>query len=122
MNSARAPRAMMGPSQGEEPHVARFTVSPGPWTRAQRLALEEPRARAGRHNLRTRIAFRHARGFLGGRRLDARECCAPAAKGGWPNPRNLLIGAALAGGAGMPALGRDRAGAAGVASIVKARE
>jgi len=48
----------------------------------------------------------------------AQECCAPAAKSGWLNPRNLLIGTALAGGAGALILGWDWLVAAGLASIV----
>ncbi|MGH9783719.1 MAG: hypothetical protein ACRD88_05995, partial [Terriglobia bacterium] len=48
----------------------------------------------------------------------AQECCAPAAKIGWLNSRNLLIGAALAGGAGALVLGWDWLVAAGLASIV----
>ena len=46
------------------------------------------------------------------------ECCAPAAKGGWLNPRNLLIGVALAGGAGALVFGWDWLVAAGFASII----
>lgn len=48
----------------------------------------------------------------------AQACCAPAAKSGWSNPRNLLIGIALAGGAGVLVLGWDWLVAAGVASII----
>jgi FtsP/CotA-like multicopper oxidase with cupredoxin domain len=63
---------MMGPSQGGELHVARFTVSPGPRAALQKLALPEeaPRAREGKHELHTQLAFRHMRGFLNGRRFD----------------------------------------------------
>ena len=50
----------------------------------------------------------------------AQECCAPAAKSGWLNPRNLLIGVALAGGAGALVLGWDWLVAAGMASIILA--
>ncbi|MGH8635485.1 MAG: hypothetical protein ACRET7_15310 [Burkholderiales bacterium] len=50
----------------------------------------------------------------------AQECCAPAAKSGWLNPRNLLIGVALAGGAGALVLGWDWLVAAGLASIIVA--
>ncbi len=50
----------------------------------------------------------------------AQECCAPAAKSGWSNPRNLLIGAALAGGTGALVLGWDWLVAAGLASIILA--
>jgi len=71
---------MMGPSQGEELHVARFTVSPGPRSRAPALALpdEEPRTREGRHELYTQLAFRHMRGFLNGRSFDAGDMQAVA--------------------------------------------
>lgn len=48
----------------------------------------------------------------------AQECCAPAAKSGWLSRRNLLIGVALAGGAGALVLGWDWLVAAGVASII----
>lgn len=48
----------------------------------------------------------------------AQECCAPAARSGWANPRNLLIGAALAGGTGALVLGWDWLVAAGLASII----
>ncbi len=48
----------------------------------------------------------------------AQECCAPAAKSGWLNPRNLLIGVAVAGGTGALVLGWDWLVAAGVASII----
>jgi len=48
----------------------------------------------------------------------AQECCAPAAKSGWLNPRNLLIGVAVAGGTGALVLGWDWLIAAGVASII----
>ena len=50
----------------------------------------------------------------------AQECCAPAAKSGWLTPRNLLIGAVLAGGTGALMLGWDWLVAAGVASIILA--
>ena len=71
---------MMGPSQGDELHVARFTVSPGSRPRAQALALppEEPRAREGRHNLDTQLAFRRMRGFLNGRSFDTEDMLAVA--------------------------------------------
>ncbi len=48
----------------------------------------------------------------------AQECCAPAAKSGWLNPRNLLIGAAILGGGGALVLGWDWLVAAGLASII----
>jgi bilirubin oxidase len=71
---------MMGPSQGEELHVARFSVSPGPRHRAPVLALpdDEPRAREGRHELYTQLAFRHMRGFLNGRSFDTENMTAVA--------------------------------------------
>jgi len=71
---------MMGPSQGEELHIARFTVSPGARTRAEKLALpeEEPRAPEGKYELRTQLAFRHMRGFLNGRSFDAQDMMAVA--------------------------------------------
>ena len=50
----------------------------------------------------------------------AQECCAPAAKSRWLNSRNLLIGLALAGGAGALVLGWDWLVAAGLASIIVA--
>jgi bilirubin oxidase len=66
---------MMGPAQGEKLHVARFTVSPGARPRAQAPALpaEEPRAREGKYELRTQLAFRMMRGFLNGRRFDTQD-------------------------------------------------
>ncbi len=68
-------RGMMGPSQGEELHIARFTVSPGARARARALALpeDEPRAREGRHEVRTQLTFQHMRGFLNGRRFDSED-------------------------------------------------
>ena len=48
------------------------------------------------------------------------ECCAPAATGGWLNRRNLLMGVALAGGAGALVLGWDWLVAAGLATIIVA--
>ena len=48
----------------------------------------------------------------------AQECCAPAAKSGWLNSRNLLIGVVLAGGGGALVLGWDWLVAAGMASIL----
>ena len=50
----------------------------------------------------------------------AQACCAPAVKSGWLNSRNLLIGVALAGGAGALVLGWDWLVAAGLASIILA--
>ncbi|MGE0356418.1 MAG: multicopper oxidase family protein [Burkholderiales bacterium] len=71
---------MMGPSQGDELHVARFNVSRGPRARERDVALPEepPRAPEGRHELHTRLAFRHMRGLLNGRSFDARDMIAVA--------------------------------------------
>lgn len=64
---------MMGPGQGEELQVARFTVSPGARPRAAPLRLPPDSSvlREGRHELRTQLAFQHMRGFLNGRSFDA---------------------------------------------------
>ena len=71
---------MMGPSQGDELHVARFTVTPGPRVRAQALTLPEEEARVGegKYELRTQLAFRHMRGLLNGRRFDSDDMTAVA--------------------------------------------
>ncbi len=71
---------MMGPSQGDELHVARFTVLPGPRPRVQKIVLpeEEPRAPEGKYELRTQLAFRMMRGFLNGRRFDTEDMMAVA--------------------------------------------
>lgn len=73
-------RGMMGASQGEELQVARFTVSPGP--RARSAALVLPAAGSaiaeGKHELMTRLAFRHMRGFLNDRRFDTQDAMAVA--------------------------------------------
>lgn len=71
---------MMGPSQGEELHIARFTVSPGPRESVRNLALPkaEPMPREGKNELRTQLAFRHMRGFLNGRRFDTDDMVAVA--------------------------------------------
>ena len=71
---------MMGPSQGDELHVARFTVSPGPRSRARQLALpgDEPRVREGPGEIYTQLAFRHMLGFLNGRQFNARDMMAVA--------------------------------------------
>jgi len=50
----------------------------------------------------------------------AQECCAPAAKSGWLKSRNLLIGAAIAGGGGALVLGWDWLVAAGLATFIVA--
>ena len=71
---------MMGPSQGDELHIARFTVAPGARARARALALpsEEPRAREGKYELRTQLAFRHMRGFFNNRRFETANMTAVA--------------------------------------------
>lgn len=51
---------------------------------------------------------------------SAQSCCAPAAKSGWLNSRNLLIGVAVAGGAAAMFLGWDWLVAAGVATFIVA--
>jgi bilirubin oxidase len=69
---------MDGPSQGDELHIARFTVSAAARTRAARLELPRSAAFASdaKHELRTDLAFRHMRGFLNGRRFDAEDAMA----------------------------------------------
>ncbi len=71
---------MMGPSQGDELHIARFTVSPGPRTRGEKLSLpeEEPRAAEGKYELRTQLSFPMMRGLLNGRSFDAEDMMAVA--------------------------------------------
>jgi bilirubin oxidase len=71
---------MMGPQQGEPLHLARFTVSPGPRSRAASVSLPaaEPTTGDARHELRTQLAFRMMRGFLNGRRFDANDMMAVA--------------------------------------------
>ena len=80
MGSGGMMSGMMRSSQGEELHLARFTVTPGARSRAQALTLPEPEAggREGNHELRTQLAFRHMRGFLNGRRFDTRDMMAVA--------------------------------------------
>jgi hypothetical protein len=51
---------------------------------------------------------------------SAQSCCAPAAKSGWLNSRNLLIGAAIAGGGGALVWGSDWLVAAGLATFIVA--
>jgi bilirubin oxidase len=71
---------MMGPSQGDELHIARFTVSAGPRVRAAKLLLpaEEPRVREGKHQPHTELAFRHMRGLLNGRSFNTQDMMAVA--------------------------------------------
>jgi bilirubin oxidase len=73
-------RGMMGPSQGEELHIARFSISPGARSRATSIELpeSEPPARERKYELRTQLAFRHMRGFLNGRRFDSEDAMAVA--------------------------------------------
>lgn len=64
-------RGMMGSAQGEALTVARFTVMSG--TRSAGDALRLPPAAVAlepEHELHTRLAFRHMRGFLNGRRFE----------------------------------------------------
>jgi hypothetical protein len=48
----------------------------------------------------------------------AQSCCAPAAKTGWLNSRNVLIGAIAVGGGGALFFGWDWLVAAGLATII----
>ena len=71
---------MMGSAQGDELHIARFTVTPGARARASKLELP-PSDRLSlddRYELRTQLAFRHMRGFLNGRRFDTEDPMAVA--------------------------------------------
>ena len=66
---------MMGPGQGEELSVARFSVATQARTADQVLRpppSASPLAQA-RHELHTRLAFRHMRGFLNGRQFKMGE-------------------------------------------------
>ena len=71
---------MMGPSQGEELHIARFTVSPGPRGRVVPIELPrfETRLPEGKHELYTQLAFRMMRGFLNSRSFDMDNAMAVA--------------------------------------------
>lgn len=51
---------------------------------------------------------------------SAQSCCAPVAKSGWLNSRNLLIGAVVLGGGGALVLGWDWLVAAGLATFIVA--
>lgn len=70
---------MMGPSQGQPLHLARFSILPGPRSRPDVIVLPQhvglPEAV---HDLRTQLAFRHMRGFLNGRSFDERDPMAVA--------------------------------------------
>ena len=65
---------MMGPGQGEELLVARFTVSSEARVRGETLRLPEPTSevREGKHAIYTQLAFRHMQGFLNGRQFHMR--------------------------------------------------
>ena len=71
---------MMGPSQGDELHIARFTVAAGARTRSPKIALPEEEVRTGKakHQLHTQLSFRHMRGFLNGRSFDTTDMTAVA--------------------------------------------
>jgi len=73
-------RGMIGGSQGEELHIARFSVRPGERARVPALVLpqEESGAREGKHEVRAQLAFRHMRGLLNGRRFDTDDMTAVA--------------------------------------------
>lgn len=64
-------RGMMVPGQGEELPVARFDVGKQARTAGEELRLPPaPRSPREGHELHTRLAFRHMRGFLDGRRFE----------------------------------------------------
>ena len=71
---------MMGAGQGDELHIARFTVSAGARSRAARLELphSDTPLPDGKYELRTQLAFRMMRGFLNGRRFDTEDPMAVA--------------------------------------------
>ena len=71
---------MMRPGQGDELHIARFTVAAGSRARDPKIMLpeEEPRLAQAKHELHTQLAFRHMRGFLNGRRFDTDDMMAVA--------------------------------------------
>jgi FtsP/CotA-like multicopper oxidase with cupredoxin domain len=83
---------MMGPSQGEDLHLARFTVAPGPRARTAALALPEQTLaqEPARHELHTRLSFRHMRGFLNGRSFDENDMTAVAGDERLPAGRTSL--------------------------------
>ncbi len=94
---------MMGSSQGEELHIARFTVSAGARSRVTPLELPplEPLSLEGTHELHTQLAFRHMRGFLNGRRFDTEDPMAVADDERLPAGRTSVWTFANDGG-GMP--------------------
>ncbi|HRP95088.1 MAG TPA: multicopper oxidase domain-containing protein [Rhodocyclaceae bacterium] len=63
---------MTGPAQGDELPLARFRIEDGPRTagRAPVLPSRRPWNPQPRHELHTRLAFRHMRGLLNGRRFE----------------------------------------------------
>ncbi len=63
---------MMGPGQGDDLHVARFAITGQAGGGGDAVRLPPPAAapRPGSRRLHTRLAFRHMRGFLDGRRFD----------------------------------------------------
>ena len=71
---------MMGSSQGDELHIARFTVTPGARRRTSPLELppSERFALDDKYELRTQLSFRMMRGFLNGRRFDTEDPMAVA--------------------------------------------
>ncbi|MGQ0525674.1 MAG: multicopper oxidase family protein, partial [Betaproteobacteria bacterium] len=71
---------MMGPSQGEQFHLARFTIASGARPRSGALAFPKSDAdmQEGNYELRTQLAFRRMRGFLNGRRFDTEDMMAVA--------------------------------------------
>ncbi|MCA1971578.1 MAG: multicopper oxidase family protein [Pseudomonadota bacterium] len=63
--------SMMGPGQGEELNLARFTVAAAARSPGETLRLPPAEAPPhGRHEMYTRLAFRHMQGFLNGRRFE----------------------------------------------------
>ncbi len=64
-------RGMMGSAQGEELTLARFTVAAAAGGPGETLSLPPSEAPPQeRHELHTRLAFRHMQGFLNGRRFE----------------------------------------------------
>ncbi len=65
-------RGMMGPGQGEELIVARFSVPSEARVRGEPLRLPKPApdVQEGKHAVYTQLAFRHMQGFFNGRRFD----------------------------------------------------
>lgn len=63
---------MMGPGQGDELRVARFTLSASPRTKGAELRLPSPERQppVGTRKLYTRLAFRHMQGFINDRQFE----------------------------------------------------